>query len=55
MPTLERVMTIGVLHQQGRSLRSISRELGVSRNTVRRYLYECSRPGYHCHIKQSQW
>ena len=31
-------MDIQVLHRQGMSIKAISRELGVSRNTVRRYL-----------------
>ncbi len=31
-------MKIHVLHQQGHSIRSIGRKLGLSRNTVRRYL-----------------
>jgi transposase len=31
-------MTIRVLHQQGASVREIARRLGISRNTVRRYL-----------------
>ena len=31
-------MEIHVMHRQGKSIKAISRELGVSRNTVRRYL-----------------
>lgn len=34
----EGFVEIHVLHRQGKSIRAISRELGVSRNTVRRYL-----------------
>src|SRR5947209_5243506 len=32
------VLEIRVLHRHGRSIREIAREMGVSRNTVRRYL-----------------
>jgi transposase len=38
MLTLEQAVTIQILHQQGKSIKAISRELGVSRNTVRKYL-----------------
>lgn len=34
----EEVMEIGILHGHGLSNREISRQLGISRNTVRRYL-----------------
>ena len=34
----ELVVDIHVLHQQGSSIRSISRQLALSRNTVRSYL-----------------
>jgi transposase len=34
----EEIMEIGILHRQGLSNREISRQLGISRNTVRRYL-----------------
>lgn len=34
----EGYVEIQVMHRQGKSIRAISRELGVSRNTVRRYL-----------------
>ncbi len=34
----EQVMEILVLHRQGKGLREIARETGLSRNTVRRYL-----------------
>ena len=37
-------MEIHVLHRQGKSIKAISRELGVSRNTVRRYLRSKSVP-----------
>jgi len=36
--TKEELMKIQILHQQGVSQRRIARELGISRNTVRRYL-----------------
>jgi len=35
---LEGYVDIRVLHRQGKSIRAIARELGVSRNTVRKYL-----------------
>lgn len=35
---LEGFVDIRVLHRQGKSIRAIARELGVSRNTVRKYL-----------------
>lgn len=35
MLTLEQAVTIQILHQQGKSIKAITRELGVSRNTVR--------------------
>lgn len=40
MQTGEGVMEIRLLHRQGRSIRSIAHELGVSRQTVRKYLRE---------------
>ena len=38
MLTQEKLVEIHVLRRQGRSVRAIARELGLSRNTVRRYL-----------------
>ena len=38
MISREEVMTIQVLHQQGYSQRAIAKQLGISRNTVKRYL-----------------
>lgn len=38
MLTQEMVVTIKVLNKQGRSIKSISREMGVARNTVKKYL-----------------
>lgn len=38
MITKEERMKIQILHQQGVSQRSIAKELGISRNTVKRYL-----------------
>lgn len=47
MLTQELVVEIHVLHRQGKSIRSISKELGLSRNTVRRCLREgCRTPNY---------
>ncbi|HCS5445761.1 TPA: transposase, partial [Escherichia coli] len=38
------VMEIKILHKQGMSSRAIARELGISRNTVKRYLQAKSEP-----------
>ena len=38
MITKEELMKIQILHQQGMSQRGIAAELGISRNTVKRYL-----------------
>jgi len=38
MVTFEAVMEIHILHKQGMSIRTIASHLGVSRNTVRKYL-----------------
>jgi transposase len=38
MVGLEAALEIRVLHRHGKSIREIAREIGVSRNTVRRYL-----------------
>lgn len=42
MLTQETLVEIHVLHRQGQSIRAISKQLGVSRNTVRRYLRDLS-------------
>jgi transposase len=34
----EAALELRVLHRHGKSIREIAREMGVSRNTVRRYL-----------------
>lgn len=44
MVTFETVMEIKILHKQGMSCRAIARELGISRNTVKRYLQAKSEP-----------
>ncbi|HCW1166001.1 TPA: IS21 family transposase, partial [Escherichia coli] len=44
MVTFETVMEIKILHKQGMSSRAIARELGSSRNTVKRYLQAKSEP-----------
>jgi transposase len=47
MLTQELLVDIHVLHRQGHSLRAIAKELGVSRNTVRKYLRDTARmPAY---------
>lgn len=38
MISKEELMNIQILHQQGYSLRAIAKQLGVSRNTVKKYL-----------------
>jgi transposase len=45
MQTAEAVMEIRVLLKQGKSIRAVAQELGVSRNTVRRYM-RGAEPGY---------
>lgn len=46
MLTQEQAVEIRVLARQGQSIRQIARTLGVSRNTVRRYLQQESVPRY---------
>jgi transposase len=46
MHSLETLAEIKVLARQGKSIKAIARELGVSRNTVRRYLREVRELGY---------
>jgi transposase len=46
MLTLEAWVDIKAMHRQGRSIRSIAKELGISRNTVRRYLRDEKPPHY---------
>lgn len=44
MLTQEQAVEIKVLARQGYGIKAIARELGLSRNTVRKYLSNCS-PG----------
>ena len=45
----ERLVEIHVLEMQGLSIMAIGRKLGVSRNTVRSYLWDrCLKPQYPC-------
>ncbi|MCC8369072.1 MAG: helix-turn-helix domain-containing protein [Rickettsia endosymbiont of Oxypoda opaca] len=46
MIILEQIMEIKILHKHGKSLRSITREVGVSVNTVSKYLKYDSSPKY---------
>lgn len=46
MHSLEMVVEIRVLARQSMSIKGIARELGVSRNTVRRYLRQDGKPRY---------
>ncbi len=46
MHSLETVVEIKVLARQGKSIKEIQRELGISRNTVRKYLRSEAAPGY---------
>lgn len=46
MLTLEEAVTIEVLNKQGHGVRAVARELGLSRNTVRKYLREGGTPRY---------
>lgn len=52
MLTLEAWVDIKSMHRQGRSIRSIAKELGVSRNTVRRYLRGTKPPSYERRAKR---
>jgi transposase len=48
MLTQELLVEIHALHRQGRSICQIAKTLGVSRNTVRRYLRDVAKtPVYH--------
>lgn len=42
----EQCMEIDILHRQGKSNRQIAKELGISRNTVKKYLTRLSDPNY---------
>jgi len=46
MLTQEQAVEVRVLHRQGQSVRPIAKELGCSRNTVRRYLREAGAVRY---------
>jgi transposase len=46
MLTQETSVTIKVLHKQGMGIKAIARELGISKNTVRRYLKKQGKPIY---------
>lgn len=47
MLTQEKLVEIHVLHRQGMSIRSIAKELNISRNTARRYLRDIAKtPSY---------
>ncbi len=47
MISQEELMKIKILHQQGYSQRAIAKQLGISRNTVKRYLeLDISSPQY---------
>lgn len=46
MLTQEQAVEVRVMARQGKGIREIAREMGVSRNTVRRYLREPGAPAY---------
>lgn len=46
MTELEGCMEMRICHRQGQSIRGIAQEMGVSRNTVRKYLRDDSAPRY---------
>jgi len=48
MISIEELMTIKILHQQGYSKRAIAKQLGISRNTVSKHLaQDVDEPDYH--------
>src|SRR5690606_7622994 len=52
--TKEELMKIQILHQQGLSQRAIAKQLGISRNTVKRYLNtRIDEPVYATRTKQT--
>lgn len=46
MLTQEQAVEVRVMARQGKGIREIAREMGVSRNTIRRYLREPGAPAY---------
>jgi transposase len=46
MHSLEMVVEIRVLARQGKAIKQIARETGLSRNTVRKYLRTEASPAY---------
>ena len=46
MLTQEQAVEVRVMARQGKGIREIAREMGISRNTVRRYLREGGTPAY---------
>lgn len=46
MLTEKQVVEIKVMSQRGMSIREMARQLGCSRNKVRRYMHECGAPVY---------
>ena len=46
MLTQEQAVEVRVMARQGKGIREIAREMGISRNTVRRYLREGGTPTY---------
>ena len=46
MLTQEMSVTIRILHKQGNSIKGIARELGISKNTVKKYLVKGDKPSY---------
>jgi transposase len=54
MLVAEEAVEIRVLSRQGKSIREIARMVGVSRNTVRRYLRGAGLPRYEREARRSK-
>lgn len=54
MMTLEHMMEIQILYKQGVSQREIAKRLGISRNTVKKYLKHSGKPSYTRSVRPSK-
>ena len=53
MITKEKYMDIWTLHKHGFSQRAIAKKLGISRNTVKKYLISQEAPQYRSTVRES--